>query len=440
MAVSSSFASKVASYLGAPPDRVLQILNQWQPYEGGSAAFNPLNTTQGGPGVVSNYNDVGVKNFANEDAGAAATAATLLNGYYPDIVKWMRTGELDTANVVKQLRTWGTVHFADAVGGGQSAPGESTMPTSDTLNKYAAAYAQLKPLQDKLAAYIGPDGKITPNVTLALNPQTGMFQALVKTYDAYGNLTGVTGKDVMSGPEYQQYQQLKSQVDSLATQAQAEQVDPATIIKVQQAIYGASDPAIAAENAAAKYARDTAATNAAMADARQRYGDQMTLQGNREKSFNQWAAGHQAGESSSIPSLYLPTQDDIFKKSLETIKALLPDPGGAPFYTPEQKAAIASASQPTVKSSLAAINAGIDSRSTGPATPAGGYNFPGATVTDTPTLPSGYGSTSGLGDSSSVSNAPITPSILNDPNVSVEGKLRTLGRLTLNPFSNWGGN
>ena len=54
----------------------IQALKIWQGYENTNACWNPLATTWGRPGS-SDFNSVGVKNYANRDDGIAATANTL---------------------------------------------------------------------------------------------------------------------------------------------------------------------------------------------------------------------------------------------------------------------------------------------------------------------------------------------------------------------------
>lgn len=53
--------------------------------------YNPLNTTLNESGA-SDYNSVGVKNYVSEAQGIEATAATLLNGDYNDVVAALRSG------------------------------------------------------------------------------------------------------------------------------------------------------------------------------------------------------------------------------------------------------------------------------------------------------------------------------------------------------------
>lgn len=88
-----------------------RFLGAWQLAEGGTAAFNPLNTTEPWAGAT-NYNSVGVKNYRTGSDGIAATVATLLNGHYTNIVHDLRDGTLPAEMIVKrndaEIRVWGT--------------------------------------------------------------------------------------------------------------------------------------------------------------------------------------------------------------------------------------------------------------------------------------------------------------------------------------------
>lgn len=96
--------------IGAPVTAEnLRFLNAWQRAEGGSAAFNPLNTTQHAPGA-SSYNSVGVRNFTDPGQGVQATASTLLNGRYAPIVSGLRSGRTDALSLARAVEAspWGT--------------------------------------------------------------------------------------------------------------------------------------------------------------------------------------------------------------------------------------------------------------------------------------------------------------------------------------------
>lgn len=90
MTTREQFARMLLAEIDAKPrKRNLWALVSWMQAEGGSADFNPLNTTLEMPGAT-NYNSVGVKNYVSLDQGVKATARTLnygadrnLYGYKP---------------------------------------------------------------------------------------------------------------------------------------------------------------------------------------------------------------------------------------------------------------------------------------------------------------------------------------------------------------------
>jgi hypothetical protein len=88
-----------------------RLLRAWAKAEGGSARYNPLNTTEPWHGTT-NYNSDGVKNYPTAAAGIAATAATLRNGHYQGIVSDMRQGRKAAQTIVRdnaaEFDTWGT--------------------------------------------------------------------------------------------------------------------------------------------------------------------------------------------------------------------------------------------------------------------------------------------------------------------------------------------
>ena len=88
-----------------------QLLGAWAQAEGGTAAYNPLNTTEPWPGATD-YNSVHVKNYPSGSAGIAATYVTLVNGHYNGIVADLRVGKKSAVQIVESRRaefeTWGT--------------------------------------------------------------------------------------------------------------------------------------------------------------------------------------------------------------------------------------------------------------------------------------------------------------------------------------------
>lgn len=96
----------------------LRFLDSWTQAEGGSASFNPLNTTFPLPGATD-YNSVGVKNYPRPVWGVCATALTLTNPAsgpltYPKILGHLQsatgayTAEQIVADCGEELRHWGT--------------------------------------------------------------------------------------------------------------------------------------------------------------------------------------------------------------------------------------------------------------------------------------------------------------------------------------------
>jgi len=79
------FAKALLDRLGLKPTkRRLWALLAWMQAEGGNAKFNPLNTTQEMP-RATDYNSVGVKDYATLDEGVIATAKTLDYGARHDL-------------------------------------------------------------------------------------------------------------------------------------------------------------------------------------------------------------------------------------------------------------------------------------------------------------------------------------------------------------------
>ena len=112
MATWFGWQADVLDAIGAPhTDSNLQLLAAWQQAEGGTATFNPLNTTQPEPGAT-NYNSVGVKNYTSAAQGTLATKTTLENGNYDGILADLRAGNVSAGQIVtrnaSEFSTWGT--------------------------------------------------------------------------------------------------------------------------------------------------------------------------------------------------------------------------------------------------------------------------------------------------------------------------------------------
>lgn len=147
--------------IGAPatPSN-LRFLTNWQRWEGGhtnnSAKFNWLNTTQESQGAIGEINSVGVKRFNNFQNGIIATASTLMNGRYDDIVQAMIKGNPYKYDVSSGLQTWvsgsptGNPGYAQKVLGGSAAPKAAQAYTS--AGRGAKALAVDPPAAPKLSS------------------------------------------------------------------------------------------------------------------------------------------------------------------------------------------------------------------------------------------------------------------------------------------------
>jgi cell wall-associated NlpC family hydrolase len=128
-----NWTNMLAGEIGVPMSPGLNtFMNLWTRAEGGGATNNPFNTTQPGFGATGDYNSVGVKNYADPGMGIKATAATLKNGRYGNILAAMRTGDPHAMAQALAASPWGTGALVLKMlggGGGAMSPPPST-PTS----------------------------------------------------------------------------------------------------------------------------------------------------------------------------------------------------------------------------------------------------------------------------------------------------------------------
>ena len=99
---------------GSFAPEAVRLLTAWQAAEGGTATWNPLNTTLHIPGwyTTPDYNSSGVVNYSKPDYGVMATVATLINGYYNSILGFLQNPQMTAEQAVNayasEFRTWGT--------------------------------------------------------------------------------------------------------------------------------------------------------------------------------------------------------------------------------------------------------------------------------------------------------------------------------------------
>lgn len=113
------FFKSVLSGLNVPvSDTNVATLKEWQRHEGGTASFNPLNTTKVINKGETNFNTAGVKNYPDFVTGVEATIRTLKLNYYVAIVEALAK-ELPTwkgnSGIVTALNTWGTTNYANSL-------------------------------------------------------------------------------------------------------------------------------------------------------------------------------------------------------------------------------------------------------------------------------------------------------------------------------------
>jgi hypothetical protein len=204
MSVSRQFSDALARRLGVDPEATFRLLSAWQPFEGGSED-NPLNTTEDMPGAT-NWNGVGVKRYASIDDGVEATARTLENGLYGNILAGLKSGKVD-ASMAPDIRTWtsgspqGGSHFADQMEGGvngrAATADDNIQMASDTpagggtggssTPRRAVDPKTLKNIQDGVAALL--PGVLAGDTESFKNYMIGL--ATLQQYQATGSLTTI---------------------------------------------------------------------------------------------------------------------------------------------------------------------------------------------------------------------------------------------------------
>jgi hypothetical protein len=95
----------------APSAERLIFLSAWSRAEGGSARWNPLNTTYDVVGAID-YNSAHVKHYLDAAQGTAATILTIRLPYYRALLAALGTDGMTARDIVRGgsagLDTWGT--------------------------------------------------------------------------------------------------------------------------------------------------------------------------------------------------------------------------------------------------------------------------------------------------------------------------------------------
>lgn len=131
MTVNETWYNAVCQYGNFPrTEWTRQFFDEWARWEGVPERIcNPLATTEPAPDLRSSedigfgpgrWNDAnppyGVGIYKSQAAGGEATARTLRNGYYPALVRALEQQDvIDPNAVAANIRTWGTMGFAQRI-------------------------------------------------------------------------------------------------------------------------------------------------------------------------------------------------------------------------------------------------------------------------------------------------------------------------------------
>jgi len=101
------FFERVLEKLGIPlSDFAVKALVIWTKYENTNAYWNPLATTWDMGEKSWNFNDAGVKNYADMETGVQATANTLKLSYYKAILEMLAGKAFNKEEIQKAVATW----------------------------------------------------------------------------------------------------------------------------------------------------------------------------------------------------------------------------------------------------------------------------------------------------------------------------------------------
>lgn len=107
-----NWRERLLHVIGAPikPEN-MRLLDAWARAEGGTAKWNPLNSSMVLPGSTK-YNSTGVQNYPRSTWGVCANALTLTNGLYGGILGDLQAGTKTAESIVQdrtvQFNIWGT--------------------------------------------------------------------------------------------------------------------------------------------------------------------------------------------------------------------------------------------------------------------------------------------------------------------------------------------
>lgn len=164
--------------------RLRGFLTTWPKHEGVPVwIWNPLATTQlgrrskvdigSGPGKWNNANPpYGVGIYEDLLAGAQATAQTITNGYYPELMQSLLRGGVivNRSALVAEINKWGTSGFASLINSGWDAPLISVDPPPVPATVDPAIKGELEALRSANAALNSALIKRFAIIRIALDP------------------------------------------------------------------------------------------------------------------------------------------------------------------------------------------------------------------------------------------------------------------------------
>jgi len=137
------YITDILKGVGAPNTKAnRRALLAWAQAEGGSAGFNPFNTTQPGGTDYNDNNGHPVQSYGSYQQGLQATLTTLKNGNYPNILKALRSG-VNSQAVASAIEAspWGTGGLVQKVLAGW---GDAPVPGSSPAAKVAGKTPGMK--------------------------------------------------------------------------------------------------------------------------------------------------------------------------------------------------------------------------------------------------------------------------------------------------------
>lgn len=205
-----AFYALVLSGIGAPINQAnLSVLRAWARVEGGSASWNPFNTTQNAQGATAynSNNGTPVRNYSSEQQGVAATVQTLKSGYYKVIVAGLKASNPLMAIAGIVASPWDGHYGARANGSGgydfttsslykawSSTQGSSAalpnLPSGLTSGSGSGGVAYYDPLTTPTATIVGPDGTIYAPFTNYIKDVPAATRAGIRIVVSPGYVSG----------------------------------------------------------------------------------------------------------------------------------------------------------------------------------------------------------------------------------------------------------